>query len=308
MIVTILDLGTNTFNALIVDINDNQYNIIYYKKFNIKLGEHTIDQGIISEAAFQRGLNALVELKALSSEHNSERIIAIGTSALRSSSNSCDFVKAVKEKTNINIQIIDGNTEAELISRGVKLALPEINQKYIIIDIGGGSTEFIITHNNQILWKKSYDLGVARLLSKFKPSDPITKKEIDAVEKYLETELTDLFSKIKEFEVKLLVGSSGSFDTFAEMIIAREQEPIIIESIKGYDFNIKDYLKIHSLLINSNKEERLKMKGLIEMRVDMIVLSTIFVNLFLKKANIQEMKLSTYSLKEGIVYNILNNL
>ena len=308
MIVTILDLGTNTFNALIVDIINNHYEILYYNKLNIKLGENSIDKGIISENAFSRGIEALIFLKDISIKYKSEKIIAIGTSAIRSSSNSLQFINTVREKTNIEILVIDGNEEAKLIYRGVKLALPEINKKYVIIDIGGGSTEFIIADDAQIYWKKSYDLGVARLLCKFQPTDPILPEEKLKIEAFLDSELTDLFEKLNEYDVQLLVGSSGSFDTFAEMIIAQNQNPIEIETIKGYDFNLSDYRKIHNQLIFSTKTERLEMKGLIEMRVDMIVLSTIFVNFFITKSKITEMKLSTFALKEGVLYSTINDI
>ncbi|HRG59911.1 MAG TPA: exopolyphosphatase, partial [Bacteroidia bacterium] len=188
---------------------------------------------------------------------------------------------------------------------GVKSALTIGNNNALIMDIGGGSTEFIIANDNEIFWKKSYKLGAARLLDKFNDSEPISKSNLEAIEKYLDKQLKSLSNAINKFQVHELIGSSGSFDTFAEMICKQFYFPEILEGKTTFNFNLNDLKEIHRQLLGSTKSERLKMKGLIAMRVDMIVIASIFTHYILNKYNIQNVRLSTYSLKEGVLYKMI---
>ena len=308
MIATILDLGTNTFNILIAEYEGNSYKILHKDKKNIKLGEKTISQGIISEEAIIRGINGLIEYKKTSEYYNSQHIYAIATSAIRSASNGLDFVARVKEATEIDILVIDGETEASLIQLGVKLSIPDVNEKFLIMDIGGGSTEFIISDNETIYWKESYDLGVARLFCRFQPSDPISPSDTLGILLYFDELLPELFHKIKEHNINLLVGSSGSFDTFAQIIIHKKNQDDDIECQKTYDYDINDFFSLHHEFITKNREDRLLMKGMIEMRVDFIAIASLFVNYILCKSEIKKLKLSTFALKEGVLYNLMNNI
>ncbi len=180
------------------------------------------------------------------------------------------------------------------------------SENSLIIDIGGGSTEFIIANNKRIVWKQSFLLGASRLLEKFKPSDPITNEELEAISKYILKELEPLVEALRISPINELIGSSGSFDSLAEMIAHRFYTPTILDNKTEYIFNLDDCETIYQDVIKSTKEDRLKMKGLIAMRVDMIVIASIIVNLVLKTFNIKKMRLSTYSLKEGVLWLIMN--
>jgi exopolyphosphatase/guanosine-5'-triphosphate,3'-diphosphate pyrophosphatase len=175
------------------------------------------------------------------------------------------------------------------------------NEPSLIIDIGGGSTEFIIANDTQIFWKHSFLLGAARLLEIINPSDPITSVEIDTLLNYLKSELQPLFDAIKKYPVVELIGSSGSFDSLADIIAARYYSPTLLEGKTEFTYHLEDIKAIHHSILKSTKAERLQMKGLIEMRVDMIVISSILVDFIIQSFTIQKMRLSTYSLKEGVL-------
>ena len=180
------------------------------------------------------------------------------------------------------------------------------NQLSLIMDIGGGSTEFIIANGEKIFWKQSFLLGAARILEKFNPHDPIKEEEVKNLENYLEQELHPLFEAVRQFPVIELLGSSGSFDSLAAMISYRYHT---IEDFKGrteYIFHLPDCYEIYKVILKSSTEERKNMNGLIKMRVDMIVVSAIFVNLIIQKLQINKMRLSRYSLKEGVLWEVLN--
>jgi len=313
MRVAILDLGTNTFNIFVAEIFPNQtYKKVYKSKISVKLGEGGINNNFIESIPFERGINALKKHKKTILKYKAERVIAFATSAIRSASNGSEFVTEVKKNTGIEIEVISGEREAELIYYGVRSAVKMTNAPVLIMDIGGGSTEFIIAQNDKIFWKQSFLLGAARLLDKFKPSNPITVEEIKNIENYFEENLNPLFSAIGTFsnvnkKTLELIGSSGSFDSLAEMIGFRFYQ---VEALKGkseYAFDLPDFEKMNQIIILSTAKERLSMKGLTKMRVDMIVISSIFVNYILKRLDIKQMRGSKYSLKEGILWESIHS-
>ena len=307
--IAIIDLGTNTFNLLIVEVNpDKTYQSLYHTKVSVKLGEGGINKGFIALVPFQRGIEALKYYKELIESYSAKKIYAFGTSALRDASNGKTFLDTAEQKTGIKIQTISGEREAELIYYGVRDAVKMNNDLSLIIDIGGGSTEFIIANKNEIKWKHSFLLGAARLLERFDPSDPISDKEMNELNDYIKQELKLLFEAIEKYPVTELIGASGSFDSFAEMIACRFYTPDILKNKTEYTFKLDDFAVIYKDILKSTKEERSQMKGLIAMRVDMIVISSIMVQLVISSFKIKKMRLSSYSLKEGVLHELLHKL
>lgn len=305
MRIAVIDLGTNTFNLVIADHNKSHYTIIHQDKFPVKLGEGGINQNIIQPVPFWRGVDHIEKIISIIKSFSVNKTYAFATSAIRDAANGSQFVNAVYKLFQLKINVITGNKEAELIYLGVKSALSIGKSNALIMDIGGGSTEFIIANNDKIVWKKSYKLGAARLLEKFNVPEPISSENIAAIELYLNKELATLTKAVKHFPVHELIGSSGSFDTLAEMICHEFYEPHLMDGKTTFDYHLPDLKAIHQKLLNSNRQERLKMNGLIAMRVDMIVIASIFVWFIIKNYNLNKVRLSTFSLKEGVLYNMI---
>jgi exopolyphosphatase / guanosine-5'-triphosphate,3'-diphosphate pyrophosphatase len=309
MNLAIIDLGTNTFHLMIVKVkSDGSYKKMYKTKTPVKLGKGGITEAIIAPESYERGVSAIKEYKKVIDSLDVKRVFAFGTSAIRNAKNGQEFIEDIYDLTGIKIKSISGEEEAEYICHGVWEALDIGEKKTLIIDIGGGSIEFIIADNSTIYWKRSYEIGVARLLEKFKPSDPISPKEISEIENYLEEELATLFPAAAQHNINSMVGASGSFDTFAEMIAFKYFSPDILKRKTSYQFEMKYFQAIHEQLLKSTVEERKNTKGVIAMRVDMIVLASIFVNLIIKKIGIQQMHLSAYALKEGVLAKIIKDV
>jgi exopolyphosphatase/guanosine-5'-triphosphate,3'-diphosphate pyrophosphatase len=306
--IAIIDIGTNTFKLMIARIQeDGSVVIIDKEKIPVKLGEGGINNDIIAHTPFLRGIKAMKTHKEKIDRFQVDEVLAFATSAIRSAKNGKEFVRKVKAETGIEIEIISGDREAELIYFGVRRALEIGNEKALIMDIGGGSTEFIIADANRIYWKHSFDLGAARLLEVINPSEPITKQEIKKLKLYLKEQLSLLWGACEIYQVKTLVGSSGSFDSLSEMIYYKfntEENPLIKTE---YHFDLKNFEVIYKLLLNSTIEKRFKMRGLAAMRVEMIVVAVIMIKYVFKKIKLKEMRLSTYSLKEGILYDYMQN-
>lgn len=309
MRIAIIDCGTNTFHLLIVEFKESgNYRVLFKSKSTVKLGQGGITKNIISAVPFKRGILALQQFNKRIIYHKAGKVIAFATAAVRNAKNGEQFIHAAKAKAGISIKLISGNREAELIYKGVNQAMNLGQQTSLIIDIGGGSTEFIICNGKKIFWRKSFPLGAALLLEKFKPADPISPAEIQLLNSFLEKNLTSLFKVGLLYQPKMLIGSSGSFETFAAMICFRKGTMDSLFNKTSYRFNMKDYRNIHQQLIQSTSKERMQMKGLVKMRVDMIVLASLLLTFVLEKTQIRKMTLSTFALKEGILTEVAESV
>lgn len=306
MKIGIIDLGTNTFNLLIAELdNKGGYKPTYRSKVAVKLGEGSFEKKYITEAAMQRAFLALdAQIAAIKNQY-CDKILAFATSAVRGASNAEDFVNKVKERFGIQIHVIDGDREASMIYNGVQLSGALDVNNSLIMDIGGGSTEFVAANDQEIIWKRSYELGVSRLLEKYRPEDPISSSTLTKIEDALQKSVEDVFEVVENENIKILVGSSGSFDTFSDVIAHKQGNytESLQQTTLDFDRNALD----HHLdeLIRSTRKEREAMKGMVAMRISMIVMSALFVRLILNKTQIETVKLSRYSLKEGVLFEVL---
>ncbi len=301
--IAILDLGTNTFNLLIAE-KDEQGKLvfIYSKELPVELGKGGIHKKEITPDATQRAINALHTHRNKMGEFNVDEYYAFATSAVRDAENGKDFTRRMRIETGIEIRILSGDEEAGWIYEGVKHASLLSKKPSLIMDIGGGSTEFIIADEKEIFWKKSYPLGVSRLFEIFHPADPIGPKKTE-VEKHISGMLTDLFEVAKTHKPVELIGSSGSFESFAEMIIHRTTSGE--KAINGYVFPLSEFEKLYDDLIISTVQERLQMPGLIQMRAPFFAYSVILAELALKTLYVKKMVLSRYAMKEGIANSLM---
>jgi exopolyphosphatase/guanosine-5'-triphosphate,3'-diphosphate pyrophosphatase len=303
----VMDLGTNTFHLLIAEGDISNFNEIVHQHIAVKLGEGGINKGIILPIAFERGVNTMKDFHGLIVGCGVQRIKAIATSALRNASNGQEFINCVETETGIEIEIVDGNREADFIYAGVKASGLLSAQNSLIIDIGGGSVEFIIGNNEQLIWKQSFEIGAARLMERFHHTDPIPPASIEAMELYLENTLTDLFKAVEETPVNNIIGSSGAFETFAELIELERSDTFDLKKIKVYDFDEEELLTVTDRLILSSHSEREGNKGIIPVRVDMIVVASIITRYIMQRLNIHDVSLCTYSLKEGVLAEMMGN-
>ncbi|MHA4894793.1 Ppx/GppA phosphatase family protein [Pedobacter sp. PWIIR3] len=296
----IIDLGTNTFHLIIAETTHGD--ILYKVNLPVKLGEGRINENIIIPEAFKRGIDALKSFKEQIDIHGVSTIKAIATSAVRSASNGADFVEAALQEAAIEITVVDGDEEAGFIYNGVK-ATGILSGVSLIMDIGGGSTEFIICTKDEILWKKSYNIGAARLQQAYFNSDPINLRDQSAIKQRLALELTDLFDACELHKPKQLVGSAGAFETFAGMIAT----DLDVKKIRSTGIDLSAYHKLSDKLINSTHAERKNFDGLIPLRVDMIVIASLITNYILEMTHIKQLSLSTYDLKMGVLFTLQNS-
>lgn len=300
----VIDMGTNTFHLLLVELDGVSFKTIYKEKIPVKLGKGGINQNHITEDAKKRAFHTLLHFKNLIEGENIPQTFAFATSAVRNAENGQDFVQEVKEKIGINIRVLSGEEEAQMIYDGIRLSGSLNGQTELMMDIGGGSVEFIIGNSEQSLWKQSFEIGGQRLLELFHYHDPILPEEVARLKAYLEEKLQPLLEAIKTYKPTGLVGASGTFDTLTDIYF----ESMLQCKLTGrhaFELPVEKYDAIHRMILSKNKEERLLIPGMIPMRVDMIVVASTLIEFILRFIKVDFITCSHYALKEGAISSLL---
>jgi exopolyphosphatase/guanosine-5'-triphosphate,3'-diphosphate pyrophosphatase len=307
MTIAVIDLGTNTFNLLIADADrDGRLHVRYRNEIGVKLGQGGINKKMIAPEAFRRGMEGISTQLRTAREWNPDKILVVATSGIRSSQNGPKFIEQVRSQFGLEVTVITGGQEAMLLYRGVRQAMPLDERAVMIVDIGGGSIEFILANNHQVFWKESFDIGMARILERFRPSDPITPEEIRQVEEYFEEKVQPLYEPVRQYQPVRFVGCAGTFETVRSILTAEG----VVEKPTGdqpfFEIPFILFQQLHGRLLTSTTQEREKIKGLELFRVDMIVLASIFANFIMQKFDFDSLIQSEYSIKEGAADEYLN--
>ena len=310
MKVAIIDLGTNTFNILIADIRKGQPTDYLLKtKSAVMLGKEGLMTGNLTDKAFARSFAVLRDYSSLIRDYGCEKVFAYGTSAIRSANNSAHLIDKVNRDLGIMITPISGEQETQYVFQAMLRAVkPSDNHNYIMVDLGGGNNEVIIGCRDKMLWRDSYELGSARLLEIFKPSDPVTPAELAKINNYFNEKMGNFAEALEKYPVSRLIGSAGAFDSFAEMIHQKKaQRPLPLNS-KFSNFTADDFNGIYKTITNTTRDQRALILGLEPLRQDTIVMSSTFVKYLLEKSKVTSITQSSYALTEGIAIQLENTL
>lgn len=291
MRIAVIDLGTNTFNLLIADVGSSDFTVIHTEKEGVSLGMGGINENVISPDAFERGMNTLRHFHETCSNYFVQKINAFGTSALRGAKNADDFTNKVFSELGISITIISGEKEAELIFEGVRWSY-NFETPGVIMDIGGGSTEFIFADQFGMTDSVSMDIGVSRIYQELELNDPLTSEDIKTITDWLDEKSNGFFDEKK---ADLLIGASGSFETFYELMF-NVPFPEILKSI---EVPMNELNGIIDFIIHSSQEERNQNKFIIHIRKKMAPIAAVKVKWVIDKLGITRTIISPCSLKEG---------
>ncbi|TKG91166.1 phosphatase [Puteibacter caeruleilacunae] len=301
----IIDLGTNTCNLGIAEYSNNgTLEMIVSEREPVKLAAGGITRNVLTTEAMERGLKAIQKHKnTIGSYADVSSVKIFATSAVRNAINQQEFVDILQTETGVDVEVIDGNREAELIFKGVMQAVPAAEDTFLILDIGGGSNEFILVQNGEIKWKRSFEIGIARVAELFDPKLPSDYMEIQEIEKYFFRSLEELWQTLENYEVNTLVGCAGAFDAFADLV---DNIPPETTYRKNSALNLLDYARIHMKLMEQADDIMELMKDTDPVRKKMIAYASIFVNFILKNTKIKTIMQTGYSLKEGALSEYIN--
>ncbi|MFO7846701.1 MAG: Ppx/GppA phosphatase family protein [Balneolaceae bacterium] len=301
-----IDLGTNSFHAVIVDVlPDGSFQTVDKLKEMVMLAEKGFSNRL-SDEAMDRAIHALQKIKTLSTHQNAERIIAYATSAIREAENGGDLIQRAIDEVGIKINAIPGRMEAELIGLAVRhgVQLPD-NRPSLMVDIGGGSVEFIIGDRQRFYHLSSKKIGVARMTASMVNSDPISREEIKQLQSYYEEQLRDVAQAFATHRAGIMVGSSGTMENIG-MMIARREGKLQNLSVNELEFTSDQFFSLYDDLIDMSRKQRAKLSELDDKRIDLIAPGLVLVHYLLTTFSIKRVKISSQALREGIILRYID--
>lgn len=300
MKVATVDIGTNSMRLLIADYENNE--IFNRKKYVevTRIGKGVDEKGMISGEAINLNSSVLEKFISLAKSKRCEKIRVIGTSALRDSKNSDEFIKKAYEKTGVNIEIISGEMEANLGFLGIKSILDE--KKYTLtIDIGGGSTEFILgNRDGELVFSKSENIGVVRLTERFLKLDIPSDIEIIEIDKYIETVIGDTIDVLKRYDIGKFIGIGGTATSISSMI--QKMEIYCSDKIHNSKIYYDELVEIYKNLKKMTLEEKKMIVGLQAKRADVIFTGVCIMKKIMSMLDIEYVTVSEYDNLEGMIY------
>ena len=304
-----VDMGTNSFHLIIVKLKkDGSFKLIDREKEVIRLGSHEgKDLSVISSDEIKNAVKILSRFKKLAQYYNA-KMRAVATSAVRESHNQNEFLEAVFRLTGIEVEVIKGRHEAELIYRGASKALPLDNKKVLCVDIGGGSTELVFGNKGKAVFAESIKVGAVRLSKKFFPDFLISEKAVKECEQYIDEHLKSKHNLLFDEDYDFAVGSSGTIQSVAALInYSKNNKPL--GKMNGFTFSNKElYSVVDQIIMRTTTEERLKIKGMEPKRADIIPAGILILKKTFELFKLKEITISEFALREGIILEMLDKI
>jgi exopolyphosphatase/guanosine-5'-triphosphate,3'-diphosphate pyrophosphatase len=296
-----IDIGSNTVRLLILQVaKDGSVQQTDSLRMITRLGEGMDTQKRLSPQRMEDTLDALCKFRDKCADHGDKiPIHAVATSAVREAENRDEFLQLAKERTGIDIEVIPWEKEAELTLAGVCWKLPLKDKKILVFDIGGGSTEFILSEGKNIASVCGTSMGVVRLTEKFITRHPVDEGEYAALVSHIQEELSRVREKLSAFSPEVVIGTAGTVTTLAALDM--NMFPYDPEKIHGTVLPLERILGLQDRLKQMSLEERLKWRALEKGREDLIIAGTALVIQTLLVFDCDFLTISEYSLREGLI-------
>ncbi len=301
--IAVIDLGSN-LTKLVVAKGELPLQVIHRSIYNTKTLKNA-PKGIFNSRSIELIDRDILEILKVTSKLECAPILGIATSAFRTRSNGQEVIDQLNSKFHTSIQIIAGQREAQLVFDGAMASVPHSNKPVLVMDIGGGSTEFIIGNETAILWKHSFDLGSTAITKWAELSDPLTTDNLQYLRLNLEKLLMPLVDAMSTYLPVSFIGTTGAFESFAQILESQKGNDKPVKS--GYLFDPQYLDQILSELVQSNSTERQNREGIHPLRKDTIHLAAVIFQFVFHKTNFQTYTLSLGDVKEGLIMDFLSS-
>ena len=289
-----IDLGSNSTRLLIAEVNDQGLNVLTRMHIVTKMSEKIEQTGEISTEAFKRVNSALRNFKKLLTENDVGDVFVVGTAALRDAKNSDEIIQNIRKKYDFEVEVLSGHEEGITTSIGV-LHFMQNTENFLIIDIGGRSTEFIYEFENKII-SKSLNLGVVTLSEKYFSNLPIGQELIDEAKLKIETELSQLDIKDK----KNVIGVSGTALSLASIFI--DQQNFNEEELHEIKIDIDNIQAINKRILKMTEAEIItKFRGIDPKRASTITSGIFLLEIILSNYSNSAIIISKNDILEGLI-------
>ncbi len=296
-----IDLGTNSFHLVIADVKSNgKFTVLGRDKEVVRLGEGMSDMKHLGEEAIGRAIDTLRRFALIAQTHDAP-VRAIATSAVREALNRDEFLQRVRDELGIEIEVVSGYEEARLIYLGVMQALPVYPKSTLLVDIGGGSTEFLVGEKGSVHYANSLKLGAVRLSRRYFSGKTIKNKDIASCRAHLIGALDPVARATRDRPIDIVAGSSGTILNIAGMILAARGEPVSNDEGNTTIERADLHEMVETILSHKTVGHRRNIPGLDPARADIIVAGALILEQVFEQLQIPRMVTSAYALREGIL-------
>lgn len=298
-----IDIGTNSFHLVVVEWDkEGKVRVLDRAKEYVRLGSGGKDMKLLTQEAMDRGLRVLHTFNDIANVNNAP-VRAIATSAVREALNQKEFIDRILKETGIHVEVVSGLEEARLIYLGVLQAVPVFNKKILLMDIGGGSVEYLIGYRGEVLYAASLKLGAIRLTNRFFKNVSISKNDIQNCSRHIRGFLSHVEEEVRKIRFEIAVGSSGTIQNIASIIQAMNGNS---SSVQSNRFTAKGlYRTVDKILKAKTQEDRLLIPNMDPKRADIITAGALVLRESFDVLDIPEMMISDYALREGIVFDYI---
>ncbi len=298
-----IDIGTLTCRLLIADLIPGQpLKELRSDRRILRLGEGVDQTKQLSSAAMDRVIQCLREWGKVIDDHHVSACIAVATSAVRDAENRDEFLMRVVFETDLNVEVITGAEEARLTLLGIRSGLSASVSDVLALDIGGGSTEFILDRPGQKPITRSIDIGVVRLCERILHHDPPTDEEIHQAREWVSRETKAAMADIGDYRQATFIGTAGTITSLAAM--AQKLPTYEPARIHNYTLRLETIQELEHTLLNRTKAERVGLPGLENNREEVIAAGAIIIRTIMETLSQEECLVSDLGLREGVVIDL----
>ncbi|MBM4133701.1 MAG: Ppx/GppA family phosphatase [Nitrospira sp.] len=307
MILAGIDIGTLTCRLLIAGWQAGRPLVeLHSERRVLRLGEGLEQNGKLSPAAVQRVVEVLREWKGQVTTHRAEAVAEVATSAVREASNRDAFLDLVRRETGFTVEIISGEEEARRTLLGIRSGLPAGVAKMLGLDIGGGSTEFILDQPDRTPIVCSKEIGVVRLTERLLLHDPPTVGELQTARELVRRTADEARAKLGDLAGATFVGTAGTITTLAAM--AQKLPAYVGSRIHNYRLELETIRGLEADILSRTKAQREGLLGLELGREDVIVAGTIILRGVMETLGFQTCLVSDLGLREGVLLDLAERL
>ena len=295
-----IDIGTLTCRLLIADIPaTGPLREVHSERRILRLGEGVDQSKRLRREAMDRVAECLREWHRVIDDYHVHARTAVATSAVRDAQNRQEFVDRVKCETGMDVEILTGDEEAQRTMLGIRSGLPEGIANVLGLDIGGGSTEFILAQQGQPPIVRSIDIGVVRLSERLLPHDPPTMEEIEQARAWIRKETTEAMAAMPRRTGFTFVGTAGTITSLAAM--AQQLPAYQAAKIHNYRLSLDTIADLERQLLSRTKAARVGMPGLEKNREDVIAAGAIILRTVMEALDETQCLVSDLGLREGLL-------
>ena len=308
-----IDIGTNSFHMVVaraIAIPQKEqavapvFEVIAREKEMVRLGSSSGDMKELDEAAIDRGIAALLRLAKIAAVHDAD-IVAVATSAVREAENADVFIRRAKDEAGVEVEIISGVEEARLIHIGVLQAVPVFDERLVLIDIGGGSTEILVGEQDEVLAAGSLKLGAIRLTRRFFGGETLHPGAVDACRRFVRSALAPMVREVKKHGFRVAVASSGTAETVASIVNAQAGNSDL-RTFNNFTMTADEVRQAVELLASCDTvADRRAIAGMDANRADIILGGAIVLEQAINALKINEIVISENALREGVLLDAL---